>query len=414
MSLHPESFAAIEAPDAPANAAQFAEMVKGKPEQWYIYVDRVLREFRETQQFADSLVEEQNNLQERLKELQQQLNQANHEGRLLQEQLDEARRHQTGPPTLTSQPDRMTKSEKIPDPEPFDGKRSELAPFIASLRLKLLMNRDRFPTVQERLTYAFSRLAGNARNQILPYVTATGIGLEDEEALIAHLELAFGDPDRKGTAQRCIQTLRQKNREFSVYFAEFNRHVQDTGYNDEAKKSALMAGLSDELKALLIHTDTQEMNVQELAAHCQKLDSRYRANLAASSHTARPRLFQRQGPLAFRPAPITPSPTQSFAQLPFVSPMTPRPQPAVSPPIGEPMDLSAAETRPRAPLSAEEKQRRREMGLCLYCGLPNHVAAACPSKPKSFLRTFSLDGQSPAATPKPADTTASGNAPSLG
>ncbi|KAJ9652604.1 hypothetical protein H2201_009209, partial [Coniosporium apollinis] len=81
MLPHPESSAATEAPGAPTNAVQFAEMVKGKPEQWYSYIDRVLREFGETQQFADSLVEEQNNLQERLKELQQQLNQANHEGR---------------------------------------------------------------------------------------------------------------------------------------------------------------------------------------------------------------------------------------------------------------------------------------------------------------------------------------------
>ena len=51
--------------------------------------------------------------------------------------------------------------------------------------------------------------------------------------------------------------------------------MQDTEYNDEAKKSALMVGLSEELKGLLVHSDTQNMSLQKLASHCQKLDNQY-------------------------------------------------------------------------------------------------------------------------------------------
>ena len=61
--------------------------------------------------------------------------------------------------------------------------------------------------------------------------------------------------------------------------------MQNTEYNDEAKKSALMIGLSEELKRLLIHSDMQNMSLQKLTSHCQKLDNQYQANLAASSQS---------------------------------------------------------------------------------------------------------------------------------
>ena len=102
-----------------------------------------------------------------------------------------------------------------------------------------------------------------------------GMNFADERSLFSHLKLAFGDPDHKGTAQCQIQTLHQRNQEFSIYFAEFNCYVQDTEYNDEVKKSALMMRLSEELKGLLIHSDTQNMSLQKLASHCQKLDNQY-------------------------------------------------------------------------------------------------------------------------------------------
>lgn len=394
MSNAPQSGNDLSPPSAPQDATQLAEMVGNKPQEWYDYIVRIVQEHGEIRQYADSLAEERTTLETRLEEARKQLHQSNHEGQRLQEQLNQAY-------TPTSTPGEKTlRSEKLPDPEPFDGKRSELQPFIASLRLKLLHNRDRFPTASERLTYAFSRLAGSARNQILPYVTRTGVNFADEEALIAHLELAFGDPDRKGTAQRQVQTLRQRNREFSAYFAEFNRYVQDTGYNDEAKKAALMVGLSEELKGLLVHSDTQDMGLQELASHCQKLDNRYRANLAAAPQSTRPQAT----------AYYTPPVNRFFTS----SPTPPSPPVYPSPLAGEPMDLSVTRTKPRGPLTPEEKRRRQENRLCYYCAQPNHVASVCPSKPKTTLRAFSVGSPPSTSTPGNPGPDSSENAPSLG
>jgi len=45
-------------------------------------------------------------------------------------------------------------------------------------------------------------------------------------------------------------------------------------------------------------------------------------------------------------------------------------------PVGSP-----ATAIPRGPLSAEERQRRRDNNLCLYCGNGGHLAQNCPNAP---------------------------------
>jgi hypothetical protein len=45
------------------------------------------------------------------------------------------------------------------------------------MRIKLLGNADRYPTLQSKLSYAFSRLEGIAANQFLQYVDEGGITL---------------------------------------------------------------------------------------------------------------------------------------------------------------------------------------------------------------------------------------------
>ncbi|KAF8917729.1 hypothetical protein BGZ58_005041, partial [Dissophora ornata] len=42
-------------------------------------------------------------------------------------------------------------------------------------------------------------------------------------------------------------------------------------------------------------------------------------------------------------------------------------------------------------LSVEEKQRRREQGFCLYCGLANRYTSACPSKKPLALDAVATD-----------------------
>lgn len=113
------------------------------------------------------------------------------------------------------------KSECIPDPLKFNGNSDILRTFVALLKLKILGNSDRFPSVAHQLMYATGRLESMALEQIMPYISPTGVNLASLEALITILESTFGDPDRVAMAEREHERLQQPNRDFSAYYTNF-------------------------------------------------------------------------------------------------------------------------------------------------------------------------------------------------
>ena len=147
------------------------------------------------------------------------------------------------------------KRESIPKPQEFDGSQDQLRPFIAQLRTRFLGDAYKFVDVQHRLAYAVGFLKGKAYEQILPLIDEGNINIASVEALITLLENAFGDPDRVRTAERNLQSLRQKNRNFSDYLADFQRYGAEVSWNDAAKRTSLYEGLSTELKDALVSLD---------------------------------------------------------------------------------------------------------------------------------------------------------------
>jgi hypothetical protein len=85
----------------------------------------------------------------------------------LQQRLAESSSEPTPPPPPV-QHEQL--SAKQPDPDIFYGDKEKLEPFIALVRLKLTVNRDRYPTEPERVAYAVSRLGGDALNQVAPFI----------------------------------------------------------------------------------------------------------------------------------------------------------------------------------------------------------------------------------------------------
>jgi hypothetical protein len=167
--------------------------------------------------------------------------------------------------------------QKIPDPPLFDGTRAKLRQFLAQLRLKVAGDLHRFPDAQHQLCYAAGRLEGLALGQVLPLIQDdNSIALADLNAFCRLLENAFGDPDRRATAEPQLERLRQANREFSLYFADFQRLVADVDWNDGAKRHALMRGLGAELKDALVSVELPE-DLPVFVALLQRLDNRIRA-----------------------------------------------------------------------------------------------------------------------------------------
>ena len=120
-------------------------------------------------------------------------------------------------------------------------------------------------------------MSDKVKDQILPYCIDNTVDLTDLSAFEDLMKNAFEDPDWQGTAQITIQWLCQWNQDFSTYLAEFNRHIEYTQWNEEAKKSALLAEISDELRQLLITVNITGLNLESLTRTLQSIDNCHRA-----------------------------------------------------------------------------------------------------------------------------------------
>jgi hypothetical protein len=285
---------------------------------------------------------------------------------------------------------RATRSEKTPDVDRFDGTRDQLPTFVAECRVKFAENADRYPTQESRMNYVFTRCKGAAKEQLLPFWESNSIAqlapFSDTDSLLSWLQVCFGDPDPKGTAQSKISHLRMTNREFSQFLADFNKHIERTGWNAEAQKSALMSGLSNELKNLLIHHDTEEMGLRELTSLCMRLDNKIRATRQPNvlptrfgtgydSNSTYPRTPKRVG-IASAPTVAGKTVGDRLVSTPATGANATPIMARTTTQGGNLMDLS----RNRGPLTPEEKQRRMSHGLCLYCGGSGHIASNCPNR----------------------------------
>ena len=274
---------------------------------------------------------------------------------------------------------------KISDPDPFDGSRTALRMFKFALENKIAGNAHLFPSFAYEQSYIIGLLKGRAQSQIEARRRPDGsFPFSNRQELLAVLDQAFGDPDEAGTAQRKLSEMRQANRPFADYYADFQRYAPLSGWNPAALKFQLLRRISVELTALLHTVRTQTMTFEQLAEECQYIDSSVRAAAAATRATGRSSL-----PPSGR-TPVTPA-----ASAPPVS----APAPSSG---GDPMDLSAVRsTIPRGPISDDEKARRRAENCCLYCGDQGHHLRHCPRKPQGSRLAASTVAPSESASAAP-------------
>jgi hypothetical protein len=82
----------------------------------------------------------------------------------------------------------------------------------------------------------------------------------------------------------------QGNREFSIYYAEFQRLMAILDYDSKAKKATLKRGLSKELQASLVYQTDEPEDFDKFVELCMKLDYRIRAhaNLSRRPNNSHP------------------------------------------------------------------------------------------------------------------------------
>lgn len=245
----------------------------------------------------------------------------------------------------------------IPDPPIFEGAKKNFAIWKDNILMKININSDRFPSLQSKLVYIYSRLDTICQTHIHSWVKNGTLTFESVESMMEILHTIFHDPNIIRDAITRLYSNKQRNKPFSEWIAEVRRDAAIADYDYESRhlRDLIFHNLNLELQqALIYERDIERLSLNEVVARLQDIENRQKAFQNAVSRS------NRRIPFNFRAPQVTSS---QSAQ------------------IGEPMDLSAAQIQPRSRLSLEEKNRRRNMGLCMYCAQPGHIIKNCPNKP---------------------------------
>ena len=220
------------------------------------------------------------------------------------------------------------RSERLPDPPMFTGKRKELPLFLTRLRFKLEGNADRYPTPRSALIYAHSRLERDPATIVDSMIHHD---IHTVEQLVSFLKATYDDPNKELSAWSKLDSLKQGKRAFLSHFAEFRRLVADTDLNENAQISYLRRTLSDDLRRAMVGVPVPN-NLNDYA----NLISLYDNDLRYL-----PRSTQR---------------THTTSRYP------------------EAMEIDASNY---APAGSKEREERRKKGLCYKCGKHGHISRDC-------------------------------------
>lgn len=228
---------------------------------------------------------------------------------------------------------------------------------FAEFRAKLTTVAQRFPdsmsTDRDKINYAIQSMEGPPARFFAPYINgeiADVDGLLDDYDLFMHTVDEFhGDRQEQDEVDYKLARLRQSG-SMMEYISQFRTLSARSGWNEQALLARFKDGLSPDVKNILLAQWSKLRTVKELQAAAtnayQNLQTHQRQ---------RPRNDQKHQ-MYRRPATVPVNNSQANPNA---------------------MEVDALRTKRLTP---EEKQRRRDLGLCLYCGGKDHYANACPAK----------------------------------
>ncbi|KAL4860722.1 hypothetical protein BDV12DRAFT_181183 [Aspergillus spectabilis] len=177
-------------------------------------------------------------------------------------QLEAGHGHQTSNNQLSAQSRELGQPRlKLPYPETYDGtKRSWYPQFRSKLRAKLRIDALAIGSEYNQLWHAFGCLSGKAAAQMLPWMDRYASNkdkLKDNAlgAMLKQIDFYLLDQNLQEKAVHDLATIKQANRPFSTFLAEFNRLLMEAGgheWADNVKRSYMDRALNREMKDRLV------------------------------------------------------------------------------------------------------------------------------------------------------------------
>ncbi len=250
------------------------------------------------------------------------------------------------PPPPASATASATASPRLAFLEKFDGSPTKCKGFLLQCSMFIGQQPTLYPTDDSRIAFVCSLLTGRALEW------ATVIWEDDHAAFPSfasftqNFKEVFEHPVGGKEVGEQLLSLRQGGGSAADYALSFRTLAAQTGWRDaEPLKLFFCKGLNHELQSELACRDEGKTLEQfiNLAIHLDNLLRSLRLPRSSVSTAAM----------------------------------------ATAPPAAEPMQIGVTH------LSGEERERRVRLNLCLYCGLPGHMRASCPTRPSRNNATVS-------------------------
>jgi hypothetical protein len=271
-------------------------------------------------------------------------------------------------PTTTTISSPSTKG-KMALPEVFSGKREDWKVFASHLTLYLSAHKDSYPLDSDKITFAVSRLGnGSAFKYMMEFIPKLDGPVALRPPVVTNFELflktmkdTFGVQNANVVSEAQLLQLRQKGSavDYTNKFLELSSDL--SGWTDAPLITHYRHGLKPEVVKAIDGLQVVPATFSEFTQKAIELDSKQYATYLE---------LQNRSPAS------TPSrlPATNLIRRPTSTP-TVFPSPVPTPAPSMAMDLSQVRH-----ITPEEKKRRLEKGLCLYCGEGNHLVKVCPNK----------------------------------
>lgn len=229
--------------------------------------------------------------------------------------------------------------------KPFSSGSTRISEFLQQLQTTFLLQPEVYNVESVKVVTAINHMEGPAAQWASQFLHGgQHPELHDYSLFIRMFRESFDDPNRASTAARKMEALRQTGSVID-YVTQLESLFLDMELTDESKVHALDRGLKPAVRQAVAQTWNPPKDYASRRIMVIQLDQQLYSHSLSSA----------------------PTPPRGYTASSQDHGTTGR-------------GTASLASRPRAPLSDVERLRRREQGLCLYCGGPGHIAAQCRNK----------------------------------
>jgi len=283
--------------------------------------------------------------------------------------------------TQSSRSSESSSRTKVREPDTFDRTDpKKLRTFLVQCELNFQDQAKAFRTDRTKVTFAQSYLKGMALEWFKPDLLGAGdplnrpIWMTDWEEFVIELQTTFGPHDPVADAEHQLDHLRMKeNHRANRYVVDFNRIAsQIRGYGDGALRHHFYTGLPDRIKDEISRVG-KPRTLNGLRVLTQEIDARY---------WERKEEVARQNKTSTSTSTNTPNTKSGKTDKGKSSGNTAQSSSSSTPTQKANKSGKTAELSDKlgkdGKLTSEERKRRFDMNLCMFCGATGHKAKDCP------------------------------------